>query len=236
LNPRPSPCQELAANFWEKYKHYLSGLSNRETTNDRIAYARKYYHVLLSGNASNLLSLSTDKRIHAMKSLAALSKYLGCYDSWTNIRHNYQLKWSNGDSLDIFNKIFADKENYSSMMGWVKNAIKLLPKPDSNILIFCTLTGLRAHESFKSVELIHNDRISYLNNNLMILEHFRYPNIFFRRTKKAYISIVNKKILNSHMLPYIRTAYLIKIKSKYLNYLSLPIICQTVTVAPHFPQ
>ena len=151
--------------------------------------------VLQSGNASELLSLTNDKRIHAMKSLASLSKYLGCYDKWISIRHNYQLKWSNGDSLDIFNKIFADKQNYSSMMGWLKNAIKLLPKPDSNILIYCTLTGLRADESFKSIELFRSDRKNYFNSKLMILEHFRFPSIFFRRTKKAYISLVNKRIL-----------------------------------------
>ena len=29
----------------------------------------------------------------------------------------------------------------------------------------------------------------------MILEHFKYPNIFIRRTKKAYISLVNENIL-----------------------------------------
>jgi poly(A) polymerase Pap1 len=130
-----------------------------------------------------------------MKALAASSKYLGCYDSWTNIRHNYQLKWSNGDSLDIFNKIFADKQDYSSMMDWLKNAIKFLPKTHSNILIFCTLTGLRADESFKSIELFHRDKINYLNDKLMILENFKYPNIFIRRTKKAYVSLVNENIL-----------------------------------------
>ena len=63
-----------------------------------------------------------------MKSLAALSKYLGCYDLWTNIRNNYQLVWSNGDSLDIFNKIFADKQNYSSMMGWLKKCARTFAK------------------------------------------------------------------------------------------------------------
>ena len=40
---------------WELYKDYLSGLTTGDTTNDRISYAKKYYHVLLSGNASELL-------------------------------------------------------------------------------------------------------------------------------------------------------------------------------------
>jgi hypothetical protein len=38
------------------------------------------------------LILSNDKRIHAMKALAALSKYLGCYDLWKDIIERYQLK------------------------------------------------------------------------------------------------------------------------------------------------
>ena len=71
-----------------------------------------------------------------------------------------------------------------------------MPKPVSNILMFCTLTGLRADESFKSIELFHRDRINYLNDKLRILEHFKFPNIFIRRTKKAYVSLVNENILH----------------------------------------
>ena len=130
-----------------------------------------------------------------MKSLASLSKYLGCYDKWTSIRHNYQLKWSNGDSLDLFSKIFADKQNYNSMVDWLKNSIKMLPTSYAMVLIYCTLTGLRAGEAFKSIKLIQNQKLNYLNEKLMILEHFKYPADFLRRTKKAYISIVTNDIL-----------------------------------------
>jgi Archaeal phage integrase len=130
-----------------------------------------------------------------MKSLASLSKYLGCYDKWTSIRHNYQLKWSNGDSLEVFNKIFTDKQNYKSMVYWLENSIKLLPTSYAKVLIYCTLTGLRAGEAFKSIKLIQNDKQNYLNEKLMILEHFKYPSVFLRRTKKAYVSIVTKNML-----------------------------------------
>ena len=33
-----------------------------------------------------------------MKSLAILSKFMGCYDNWKNIKERYQLKWSNGNN------------------------------------------------------------------------------------------------------------------------------------------
>ena len=106
-----------------------------------------------------------------------------------------ELKWSNGDSLDVFNKIFTDKQNYNSMVNWLKNSIKLLPTSNAMVLIYCTLTGLRAGEAFKSIKLIQNQKLNYLNEKLMILEHFKYPSDFLRRTKKAYISIVTNDIL-----------------------------------------
>ena len=37
-----------------------------------------------------------------MKALAALSKYLGCYDLWKDIIERYQLKWSNEDAVQVF--------------------------------------------------------------------------------------------------------------------------------------
>jgi len=36
----------------------------------------------------------------------------------------------------------------------------------------------------------------YINKNTMLLEHFRFRHFFIRRTKKAYISIVNESILD----------------------------------------
>jgi intergrase/recombinase len=42
--------------------------------------------------------------------------------------------------------------------------------------------------------IIHNKIEEYLNNNTQTLEHFRFP-YFIRPTKKAYISILNGKII-----------------------------------------
>jgi hypothetical protein len=52
-----------------------------------------------------------------MKSLASLSKFMGCYDKWKAIKDKYQLKWSNGDSsLEIFQNIVNNENNYDSML------------------------------------------------------------------------------------------------------------------------
>jgi hypothetical protein len=46
-----------------------------------------------------------------MKALATLSKYLGCYDRWKDIKERYQLKWSNGDSFETFNMFMNGEQN-----------------------------------------------------------------------------------------------------------------------------
>ena len=159
----------------------------------------KYAHVLDTGDARQLLELSHEKRMHIMKSLSALAKYTGRYDRWQQIRQRFQLKWSNGDSLQAFSSIFSKEKDLDHMISWLKNTCSKLPQKYTNILMFNTLTGLRPSEAYLSIRLIHHNAENYLNNDTKILEHFRFPN-FIRRTKKAYISIINNGISGIHML------------------------------------
>jgi intergrase/recombinase len=161
-----------------------------------MLYAKKYYTVLKEGSANELLLLSEDKRKHVMKALAVLSKFIGMYDFWKALREQYQLKWSNGDSLKVFQTIFNEENNFNAMMNWLKEACSKLPKPCANILLFDTLTGLRPNEALHSIDLIKKDEQQYLNKNRSILEHFKFSEIFLRRTKNAYISVVTEQILD----------------------------------------
>jgi hypothetical protein len=159
-----------------------------------LSYSKKYCRVLESGDAQELLELTKDKRIHAMKALPTLSKYIGCYDEWKDIRERHQLQWSNENGLEAFNDIMNCKENYSSMMNWIIDTISKLPVQYGNILLYDTLTGLRPDEACKSIILLkEKGQEGYLNRDIMTLEHFRYPRIFIRRTKSAYFSIITEK-------------------------------------------
>ena len=184
--------------FWVKFQEYLLTIHTKHTANARLLYSNKYYHVLTEANAHELLILSNDKRIHAMKALAALSKYLGCYDLWKTIIERHQLKWSNEDAVQVFQNITNADRDFSSMVKWLKDALTKLPQSYGNILLFNALTGLRPEEAIQSIKILHNNNNkesdNYLKDNT-ILEHYRYPSLFIRRTKKAYISIVNDTIL-----------------------------------------
>ena len=185
--------------FWLKYEEYLLKNVNRRTALDRINYAKKFSRILINGNAQGILSLPNEKRIHVMKSLSSLSKFAGCYDKWRNIVSKYQLKWSNDNSLDTFKNIILDQDkSYDSMLEWLKNFFHLsnIKKEYRNVLAFTTLTGLRQLEALQSIKMIKDDTQDYINKNTMLLEHFRFPQFFIRRTKKAYISILNETILD----------------------------------------
>jgi intergrase/recombinase len=169
---------------------------SKDTAKYQLSCAKKYSSIFLDGNASSLLKLSTEKRIHVMKSLSSLSKYLGIYDNWQKIKSRYQLTWNNQSHLDIFKNIVANTYSFDTMIKKIKETCKNIKSEYSSIIIFCTMTGLRAEESFQSIRLLNSkERTNYINSKDMTLEHFRYPNIFLRRTKNTYISIINNDIL-----------------------------------------
>jgi hypothetical protein len=97
------------------------------------------------------------------------------YNTWKEIKERYQLKWTSPDGLEVFQSIFNNEKNYSSMLSWLKNAIAQIPKPYANILIYATLTGLRPTEACHSIALIQTDLQVYPKQDKMILEHYKYP-------------------------------------------------------------
>ena len=66
---------------------------------------------------------------------------------------------------------------------------------------FNLLTGLRKEESINSFNLIlqlfKDGKLGeYYNQELEVLEHFKYGDLFLRHTKNCYISIVNQDLVN----------------------------------------
>ena len=82
------------------------------------------------------------------------------------------------------------------MLRWIKDVISILPKPQGNLIIFNTLTGLRPIEVSKSIGLLHSNMNDYWNKDKGILEHYKFPNVFIRRTKKVFISVITDSMIN----------------------------------------
>src|ERR671917_1973229 len=89
------------------------------------------------------------------------------------------------------------------MLQWLREAVSALPSKYANLLLLCTLTGMRGTECVEAVELINqlqfgsklSSGTQYYNPERQILQHYLYPEIFIRRTKAIYISMVNDEII-----------------------------------------
>jgi intergrase/recombinase len=164
-----------------------------------VNYAKRFEHILDTGDASELMKLSPRNKHHAMNALANMAKFTGCYDVWLAIRQKYSLKWtSRKESLQSFERFFNDELNYDTMLQRVREMIQALPASYGNIIKFDCLTGLRPAEAVESVHLINDKEKlrTYYNLARQGLEHFRFPEVFFRQTKKAYISFVDPETLD----------------------------------------
>jgi hypothetical protein len=68
---------------WHQFRQFLLQRMNDETAGNRMRYAKQYASTLspIGDKVSNeLLQLSPDKRIRAMKALSCLAKFTGKYE------------------------------------------------------------------------------------------------------------------------------------------------------------
>lgn|ERR687897_399619 len=94
--------------------------------------------------------------------------------------------------ITAFTAIGALNSAVSNDKVW--EMIRVLPIDMSIVIRFACLTGLRPSEACQSVKLISLsslDETGYYNQEQQTLEHFRFPDIFLRPTKKAWISYLS---------------------------------------------
>jgi len=90
-------------------------------------------------------------------------------------------------------------KNNENVDTWVKEVLAKLPT-FREFIIYAKLCGLRKEESIQSynliIELSKENRLNgYFNEATSCLEHFKYPKIFIRHTKNAYISFIPKEVV-----------------------------------------
>jgi hypothetical protein len=169
-------------------------LKKQRNLNQILCYIRKYRYILDTGDASPLTSLTGPQRRHAMEALTVLSKHVGCYDRWCEIRKRYSLHWTNGnESLQALERFFNPAMSLDHMIEKVKEMMRVLPATMVAVIRFTCLTGLRPSEACESVRLLNSSRSGgqYYDPQVQALEHFRFPDIFLRPTKKAYLSYLS---------------------------------------------
>jgi len=141
---------------WQRFHNFLLQRMTAKTAEDRYRYSKQFYNILQNGDASTLMQLPANKRIHVQKALSCLARYTGKTEQWSQLRKTYGLTWTTGnEQLDAFSRFFSeDNIDLEKMIEWLREARQRIPKIYSDFYLFCTLTGMRCSEALASVKLI----------------------------------------------------------------------------------
>ena len=113
---------------------------------------------------------------------------------------NYCLKWTGRSADDLIVDRITKVQNPNEIFEWIKQVKQVRPEL-CLFMDFMAVTGLRHVEAVASYNLIiklnREGRLNeYYNAESETLEHFRFKKIFFRRSKKAFLSFVSKEMVN----------------------------------------
>jgi hypothetical protein len=175
---------------WKSFDQYLDNNSYRKDHTYWRNIAKRYYNILVTGNASPLLTLTQSQRLAALKSLTNLSKFLGCYQKWREIVQRYNLKWSKTLVIP-----FMERIDLTTMLHYLQDVKLTVTQDVWHTFVFDTLTGLRANECCQAIKLLQSNTEDYYNSELGILQHYKFKDIFLRNSKNAYISIVDNDMI-----------------------------------------
>ncbi|MCL2476024.1 integrase [Candidatus Bathycorpusculum sp.] len=143
--------------------------------------------------------IGTKGQRHKLCALANLAKYLNRYSQFKEQMHNAGLHWNNNDSafkgfLSIFSK------NHNDVPKYLEDIWTALNWNEQIFVKFLAITGLRAGEGIDSfnliIELNDKGRLGeYYNKESCVLEHFKYKELFLRKTKNTFISFVSPQFI-----------------------------------------
>lgn len=108
------------------------------------------------------------------------------------------IKLHRPDALTAFLRILSVTD--SDILSWYNTTIPEL-RPNERVWAkFAKLSGLRVSEAIDSFNLIislskENKLSQYYDANMGVLCHFKYPKLFIRGTKNAYITFIKPELL-----------------------------------------
>jgi intergrase/recombinase len=213
LNPRPPECKEkptvsslpfekeaqFEAIDWEKFENWLKQTHTPRFSRDIVIYAKRYLSYLQRGDLSEIGLMSHGKRRMIMTAFSNLCKFLGKYEDWKRLVHAFQLKWSDRSKDEIIIERLTKVKDVDDVFNWIRQ-VKAVRPDFSDLLDLMALTGMRLLEAVNSYNLIiklHREgRLNeYYNEETEALEHYKFIDLFLRKSKKAFVSFVPKSLV-----------------------------------------
>jgi intergrase/recombinase len=185
---------------WKKFKDWLTEKKYRKKVcSDMLSYARQFSACLTNRDLSKVAELRDSFRPNVMKALSALAKFLGIYEEYKQLIRQYGLKWGGRSADDLIIDRLTKIKNPDEVWTWIKQAKKA--RPDlTDFLDLMAVAGLRLVEAVNCYNLIiklarDHKLKGYYNAETGVLEHFRFKEIFIRKSKKAFTSFVPEQLI-----------------------------------------
>ncbi len=193
--------------FWLNFNRFITNEYTLNYAKHLFRDAMRYEKCVANNDLSMIKTLSKDKQLGAMKALSALAKFTGCYERWKQLIKAYGLKWSvNNDDIIIARLVKYSNGNgrNNELFEWVRTVKQKIPE-FAPFVDLVTATGLRLSEAIESFNIIaHGNLGEYYNAETQVLEHFKFRELFIRRTKKAFMSFVSKELIDAVRLSDLR--------------------------------
>ncbi|MEM3774744.1 MAG: integrase [Candidatus Bathyarchaeia archaeon] len=184
---------------WKAFEIWLLQSHRERIAKDIVSYAKRYAHCLFQMDLSEVAILRKTLRHHVVSALSNLAKFLGVYEDYKRLLKCYGIDWTGKSVDDLVIERLVKVKNPEEVWQWVKQ-VKAVRQDLSVFMDFIALTGLRLDEAVQSYNLIiklHREGKlnQYYNEANECLEHYRFKEVFIRRTKKAFISFVPKTLV-----------------------------------------
>jgi intergrase/recombinase/post-segregation antitoxin (ccd killing protein) len=184
---------------WEGFCGFMREKSKSQYARYCVDYARKYAHCLLNGNFSEVQSLPKTVRGNVVKALSNLAKYLGIYPKFKELMRSHAIEWKGKSSDDLVIERLTKTSNPDDVFAWIRQ-VKHAREDLADFMDFMAITGMRFNEAIASYNLIislsREKRLNeYYNEGKETLEHYKFKDIFLRRSKKVFVSFVPKMLI-----------------------------------------
>ncbi|MCW4008826.1 MAG: hypothetical protein NWF09_09100, partial [Candidatus Bathyarchaeota archaeon] len=186
---------------WDAFREFVEKDHQPRVARQLVSYAERFQDCLLTKDLSGIRDLSDTMRPNAMKGLSALAKFLGCYTEFKELIKQYGLKWNGKSADDIFIERLTNVEDPEEVWKWVRVVKQERPEL-KEFMDLMAVSGLRFIEACNSFNLIirlklDNKLDTYFKADKSALEHFKFKEIFIRKSKKAFVSFVPQDLVSA---------------------------------------
>jgi intergrase/recombinase len=184
---------------WVAFYNWLLQNHRERIAKDIVSYARRYAHCLLKRDLGEVAVLRRTLRHHVLKALSNLAKFLGVYEDFRSLVKSYGIGWAGKSVDDLVIERIVKVKNPEEVWQWVKMVKQVLPELGV-FMDYIAITGLRLDEAVQSYNMIiqlHREGKlgEYYNEANSTLEHFKFKDLFIRRTKKVFVSFTPRELI-----------------------------------------